>query len=109
MVKRIPQALTPVDLEACETQSPEDASMSKNGVFHEDNTHPPSQTQVLPLFNLKHKTAIVSGSGAGIGLAVVHAFAEAGANVVIWYHSNRDAIDRASEIEARYGVKCTRR
>ncbi len=44
----------------------------------------PKETQVTQLFSLKHKTAIVSGSGAGIGLQVVQAFAEAGANVAIW-------------------------
>ena len=48
----------------------------------------------------------MSGSGAGIGLAVVKAYAEAGANVAIWYHSNKEALDRAKEIEEKYGVKC---
>ena len=32
--------------------------------------------------------------------------AESGANVAIWYHGNKDALDRASEIEKEYGVKC---
>ena len=88
-----------------EKQAPEDSSM-KNGVFRQYNTKAPKETQVLPLFSLKHKTAIVSGSGAGIGLQVVHAFAEAGANVAIWYHGNKEALDRAAEVEKKYGVKC---
>ena len=62
---------------------------------------------MLPLFSLKGRTAIVSGAGAGIGLAVAQGFAEAGANVAIWYNSNKKAIDRASDIEKTYGVKCT--
>lgn len=70
------------------------------------NTVAPKQDQVLPLFSLKGKTAIVSGAGAGIGLAVAHGFAEAGANVAIWYNSNKKAIERAEEIEKKYGVKC---
>ncbi|EOD49735.1 Short-chain dehydrogenase/reductase SDR [Neofusicoccum parvum] len=78
----------------------------KNGVFSLDNTAAPKQNQVLPLFSLKGKTAIVSGAGAGIGLAVAQGFAEAGANVAIWYNSNKKAIDRAAEIEKQYGVKC---
>lgn len=86
-------------------QSPEDSSMSK-GLFHEDNTKPPKEERVLPLFSLAGRTAIVSGSGAGIGFAVVQAFAEAGANVAIWYHGNKKALERASEIEEEYGVKC---
>ncbi|OJD33042.1 l-xylulose reductase [Diplodia corticola] len=78
----------------------------KNGVFSLNNTAAPKQDQVLPLFSLKGKTAIVSGAGAGIGLAVAHGFAEAGANVAIWYNSNKKAIERAAEIEQKYGVKC---
>ena len=86
-------------------EAPEDSSMKK-GLFQEDNTVPPKEDRVLPLFSLKGRTAIVSGSGAGIGLAVVKAFAEAGADVAIWYHSNKDALDRADEVEKTYGVKC---
>jgi hypothetical protein len=92
-------------MELAKKESPEDSSMKK-GLFQEDNTVPPKEERVLPLFSLKNKTAIVSGSGAGIGLAVVKAFAEAGANVAIWYHSNKNALDRAAEIEETYGVKC---
>lgn len=82
-----------------------DSAMDK-GVFAQNNTQAPKQERVLPLFSLKGKTAIVSGAGAGIGLAVAQGFAEAGANVAIWYNSNKKAIDRASEIEKTYGVKC---
>lgn len=78
----------------------------KDGVFREYNTEAPKETRVMPLFSLKHKTAIVSGAGAGIGLQVAQAFAEAGANVAIWYHGNKQALDRAAEIEKKYGVKC---
>jgi len=77
----------------------------KNGLFVHDNTLAPKQERVLPLFSLKHKTAIVSGAGAGIGLAVAQALAEAGANVAIWYNSNKKAIEKAKEIEQTYGVK----
>lgn len=61
---------------------------------------------MLPLFSLKGKTAIVSGAGAGIGLAVAQALAEAGANVAIWYNSNKKALQRAEDIQKEYGVKC---
>lgn len=61
---------------------------------------------VLPLFSLKGKTAIVSGAGAGIGLAVADAFAEAGANVAIWYNSNTKAVERAQAIAEKWGVSC---
>lgn len=78
----------------------------KGGDFAHDNTPVPRETSVMSLFSLKGRTAIVSGAGAGIGLAVAQALAEAGANVAIWYNSNKKALDRAAEIEKEYGVKC---
>ncbi|EEH33128.1 sorbitol utilization protein SOU2 [Paracoccidioides lutzii Pb01] len=78
-----------------------------DGKFRIDNTSPPSASSgILALFSLKGKTAIVTGAGAGIGLAVAHALAEAGANVAIWFNRNKAAIERAAEIEKKYGVKC---
>lgn len=81
-------------------------AMTTGGSFIHNNTTPPTSARVLPLFSLKGKTAVVSGAGAGIGLGVAQAFAEAGANVAIWYNSNKKAIERAQEIESEYGVKC---
>ncbi|KAI9687190.1 MAG: hypothetical protein M1820_010506 [Bogoriella megaspora] len=100
-----------------------DGALKEDGTFAHYNTSPPKGERVLPLFSLKGKTAIISGAGSGIGkpnptkassrhilsisgLTVAHAFAEAGANIAIWYHGNRKAIDRAAEIEKEYGVTC---
>ncbi|KAL2013607.1 hypothetical protein VTN00DRAFT_1132 [Thermoascus crustaceus] len=77
-----------------------------NGLFHHNNTTPPEHPSLLSLFSLKGKTAIVTGTGAGIGLAVAQGLAEAGANVALWWHTNKKAIERAAEIEQKYGVKC---
>ncbi len=104
MVRNKPSTI-PVFATNVKKEAPEDASM-KNGLFRDDNTSAPNETSVVPLFSLKHKTAIVSGSDRGIGLAVAQGFAEAGANVAIWYHSNKKAHDRAEEIAEKYGVKC---
>jgi len=76
------------------------------GSFKHYNTEPPKTKLVLPLFSLQGKTAIISGAGAGIGLAVARGYAEAGANVAIWFHSNKNALKRAEEIEEEFGVKC---
>lgn len=78
------------------------------GNFNHHNTVAPKEEKVFPLFNNTGKTAIVSGAGAGIGLAVAQALAESGANVAIWYHGNKKALDRAKDIEKDYGVKCMR-
>lgn len=78
----------------------------ENGVFSRDNTETPKGDRVLPLFSLKSRTAMVSEAGAGIGLAVAQAFAETGANVAIWYNSNKQALAEADKIEKTYGVKC---
>lgn len=77
-----------------------------SGSFKHNNTIAPKEERIFPLFDNKGKTAIVTGAGAGIGLAVAQGLAESGANVAIWYHGNRKAIDRAREIEEEYGVKC---
>lgn len=77
------------------------------GNFVHNNTTAPANEGALALFSLKGKTAIVTGAGAGIGLSVAHAFAEAGANVAIWYNSNKQAIEKANEIQTKYGVTCT--
>ena len=100
-----------------------DGGLNKDGTFAHYNTVAPKTDRVLPLFSLKGKTAIVSGAGAGIGtsayslasyldaniypgLAVAQGLAEAGANVAIWYYSNKKALDRAAEIEKNFGVTC---
>jgi len=82
------------------------AENMKDGKFAHNNTVAPQTNRVLPLFSLKGKTAIVAGAAAGIGLAIVEALAEAGANVAIWYNSNKVALERAAEVEQTFGVKC---
>ena len=56
---------------------------------------------IVPLFSLKGNAAIDVGSRAGIGLAVANACPEAGANVALWYNSNKGAVKRAAEIEKK--------
>lgn len=57
-------------------------------------------------FSLKGKTAIITGGGAGIGLAVAHGLAEFGANIALWYFRNAETPKRAEELSAAYGVSC---
>ena len=41
------------------------------------------QISLIKLISLKNKKALITGSGAGIGKAIAHRFAEAGANLVL--------------------------
>lgn len=79
--------------------------LDQNAVFVHDNSVPPVHNSLFSLFSLKGKTAIVTGGGAGIGLAVAHGLAEAGANIALFYNTNEKAPERAAEIEKQYGVK----
>jgi len=58
--------------------------------------------------NLRGKTAVVTGSTTGIGLAIAQSFAKAGVNIVINGFGNPDDIEKErSRIEADFGVKAT--
>ncbi len=57
--------------------------------------------------SLKSKSAIVTGSTSGIGLAIARAFAAEGANIVINGFGPPDAIEaERAKIETEFGVKC---
>ena len=60
----------------------------------------------LKKFNLKNKTALVTGAGKGIGRACAIALAEAGANLVIISRTQKD-LDKVSKIIKRFKSKCT--
>lgn len=83
------------------------ANPVQNGHFVHNNTTAPEHPSLMSMFSLKGKTAIVSGAGAGIGLAVAQGLAEAGANVALWYKSNAQCHERAAEIASKYGVQGT--
>lgn len=57
------------------------------------------------LFDITGKTALITGSGQGIGRAIALALAEQGANVVINYRSNRDLAEKTLKDVQANGVK----
>ncbi|KYC86040.1 MAG: SDR family oxidoreductase [Weizmannia coagulans] len=59
---------------------------------------------VLELFSLKGKTAIVTGGGRGLGEQIARAFAEAGADVVLCSRKKAACEEAAARIES-LGVK----
>ena len=52
----------------------------------------------LKKFNLKNKTAVVTGAGKGLGKACAIALAEAGANLIIISRTKKDLDKVAKEI-----------
>lgn len=72
---------------------------------------PEISSNVFNLFSLKGKVASITGSSAGIGLAVAEAYAQAGADIAIWYNST-PADEIAERLSKTYKVtvrayKCT--
>jgi len=59
----------------------------------------------LKKYNLKNKTAVVSGAGKGLGRACAIALAEAGANLIIISRTNKD-LKEVSKIIQKYKSKC---
>lgn len=65
---------------------------------------PDTPTNVLEQFKMTGRVVCITGGADGIGLAVAEAMAEAGANVALWYNSNKDAITRAEELSKAHGI-----
>lgn len=66
---------------------------------------PKPASNILDLFSLKGKVASITGSGGGIGYAVAEAYAQAGANVALWYNSNPSAVEKAKALAEKYNIK----
>ncbi|KAJ8054206.1 hypothetical protein LXG23DRAFT_55772 [Yarrowia lipolytica] len=65
---------------------------------------PKFPTNIMDRFSLKGKVASVTGSSSGIGYCVAEAYAQAGADVAIWYNSH-PADAKAEHLAKTYGVK----
>lgn len=62
--------------------------------------------QIKNLFNLKGKTALVTGGSQGIGKAISLALAEYGANVVVNFRSGKTLADETWNEITALGVEC---
>lgn len=62
--------------------------------------------KINDLFNLKGKTALVTGGSQGIGKAISLAFAEYGANLVINYRSKKSLAEETFREIKEKGVDC---
>src|SRR5215471_4422279 len=77
-------------------------------MFNRSSTAPvrgwrlPENSVALDLFNLSGKTALVTGSSAGLGAAIAVALAEAGADVVC-HGNSRPAAETCRKIQQSTG------
>ena len=62
--------------------------------------------EIKNLFNLKGKTALVTGGSQGIGKAISLALAEYGANLIINYRSNKELAEGVRREIISMGVGC---
>ncbi|SCU91876.1 LAMI_0E07712g1_1 [Lachancea mirantina] len=67
--------------------------------------YPKLPKNVIDMFSLKGKVACISGASSGIGGAVAVAFAQAGADLAVWYNSHDQLVQTAKELSEQYGVK----
>lgn len=65
---------------------------------------PCKSSSVFAQLSMKGKVAVITGAADGIGLAVAEALAEAGADLALWYNSNKTAIEKAKQLESTYGI-----
>ena len=56
-------------------------------------------------FNLKGKTALVTGSSQGIGKSIALALAEYGADIVVHYRSDKSDAQKVAQLVAKSGVE----
>jgi len=68
--------------------------------------HLQAEGTAVSLFDLSGKTAVVTGSSRGIGLAIVERMAEQGARVVVSSRNIEPCRDVAASINAKYGEGC---
>lgn len=94
--------IRPLHHHACRTMTLQ--SITNKDVGALPVAKPDLSAPILDRFSLKGKVATVTGSSKGIGYAVAEAYAQAGADVAIWYNLT-PADDKAKALADKYGVR----
>lgn len=66
---------------------------------------PNTPANVLEQFSLRGRVACITGASDGIGFAIAEGFAEAGADLALWYNSNPAAVERGADLAKKHGVQ----
>jgi sorbose reductase len=61
--------------------------------------NPPLQDSVFQMFKLHGKVAVITGGSGDIGSEIARGLAEAGADIALWYHNSKAALDLAAAVE----------
>src|SRR5512147_3297402 len=61
-------------------------------------------TDIFKIFDLEDKTAVVTGAGRGLGLAMANALSQAGASIAIFDVNMEDAESAAGQIRSSGGA-----
>ena len=56
--------------------------------------------------DLSGKTALVTGSTGQLGRVMARTLAKAGADMILHYHTNKEAAERLADEIRAYGVRC---
>lgn len=86
------------------TLAPMGMSLTNDAIGPLPAAAPKIASNIMDRFSLKNKVAAVTGSLGGIGWAVAEGFAQAGADVAIWYNSH-SIEDKAQYLEKTYKVR----
>ncbi len=66
----------------------------------------PGKQSLAALFDLRGKVAVITGGSRGLGLAIAHAYADAGADLVLASRKESACVEAAQAIAARTGRRC---
>ncbi|KAE8153136.1 short-chain dehydrogenase [Aspergillus avenaceus] len=80
----------------------QDAAQTRDGF---PRPFPSTPTNVLDQLRMTDRVVVITGGADGIGLSVAEAIAEAGGNVVLWYNSNKAAIEKSQQLAKTHNVK----
>lgn len=70
-----------------------------------ERSGPNTADNVFDQLSMKGRVVCVTGAADGIGFAIAEGMAEAGANVALWYNTNKAAVSKGEKLAQQHGVK----